>query len=216
MRLLIFSALLVALAGSSEAAWERPEIKFSEGIRANLRDKGMIPTELVDRFELQWPTDHDSWWRVGPFAEIRHNLDDGIVSRMELGGEIGVKPFTKIELPAPLRILQKPFSSFYLGNGFHEAWINPGRDHPEWEIRSVFSIPTSWKLPAGAVGLYALDEYTFDLDEGAGIRNEIGAGIQLPLLTDPFRLHLQLGWRHVDLVHELDNDQFEGALQAQF
>lgn len=146
------------------------------------------------------------WWRLVPFAEARRDLDLATWSRVETGVELGMQPF-KGFVP--------PFSWFYVGQGLHQAWVSPGRDRPEWEIRTLFDVPVSFlKVRSKPLGLYALNEYTYDLRGGAGIRNEMAAGIKIPL---PFPHFLVLlGWRHVDLVHKADVDQFEGSLEFEF
>jgi hypothetical protein len=118
---------------------------------------------------------------------------------VELGGELGMMPF----------------SWFYVGQGIHQAWLHDGNDQPEWEVRTLFTVPLSLftslrtKLPE----LYALNEYTYDLRRGSGIRNEMGVGLRIPLPMP--RFSVLFGWRHVDWVHSSDMDQFEGALQVE-
>jgi len=107
------------------------------------------------------------------------------------------------------------FSWFYFGHGFHQAWLEPGDDHPEWEIRAVLTLPIKpLQVRSKSVALYLLNEYSVDLSKGEGVRNEMAVGIKIPLSIR--QLSLKAGWRHVDLIHRDDVDQFEGLLQVSF
>lgn len=181
----------------SDAWAAKPTALLSEGVRVNFQSESNIPTELTTRAELQF--EQGKRWRLIPFAEERHDLDEGRWSRVELGGEIGFNLT----------------SWAYLGNGFHRAWVHPGDDRMEWEVRPVFTFPIpQLKVRSEPVKIYALNEYTYDLDQGTGIRNEVSTGIKIPLPIS--RLILVTGWRHVDQVHGTDSDQFEGLLHLAF
>ncbi len=185
---------------------DRPVFQLNQGARANLRDKGDVASEFIERLELQWLVRSD-WWLI-PFGEARDNLDQGLWSRMEAGVELRGRPF------APWK---RPLSWITVGSGFQRAWVKPDSDRFEWEGRFLVGVPLPWAVRSKPVEVYALNEYTVDLEEGQGIRNEMGAGFKIPLpgwaRWDPF---LTLGWRHVDLIHELDDDQFEGSLDLSF
>ena len=134
-----------------------------------------------------------------PFFEARRDFDNNRWSRIEAGGELG----------------WQPFSWAYLGNGLQRAWLDPGDDRTEWEVRTVFTFPLPWwEIRSEKVKLYALNEWTYDIDSGEGRRNEVGAGVRIPLPVP--HLTPSLGWRHVDLIHDPDLDQFEGWLTADF
>ncbi len=186
---------LLGIPGPSLGWAARPTVRLTQGVRASLRSDYFIPSEATSRLELEWAK---KFFRFFPFYEIRRDLDHGRWSRMELGAEVGMIPCRW----------------FYLGQAIHQAWLDPGDDRLEWEIRVLFNLPLPWiRLPSGEANLYALNEYTYNLERGEGQRNEMAAGITLPLSQ---RLRLLLGWRHVDWVHSPDADQFEGSLQFQF
>ena len=189
--------LIFPPAGSCAWALERPKVRLSTGARINLQTESVIPDEWTSRLELQWH--HRPHWRLSPFLETRKEIDSDRWSRIELGGEIGWA-----------------FTSWaYLGSGLHRAWVSPDRDRFEWEIRPVFAFPLPFlKVRSEPIELYAMDEYTYDLSEGSGIRNEIAAGVQVPLPIP--HLSLLAGWRHLDAIHSTDSDQLEGLLQVQF
>ena len=189
---------LAWLALPDAYALEKPAVRAWQTIRATLREsKETIPSEWVSRGEVDFFKDQK--WTVFPFVEGRLNLDNGDWSRVEAGGELGIRPF----------------SWAYLGNGLHHARLDPGDDRVEWEVRTVFTFPLPWwEIRSEKLSFYALNEWTFNIDDGEGDRNEVGAGIRIPLPWKPFSA--SLGWRHVDLIHRPDLDQFEGSLRADF
>lgn len=209
MRQLVSGICFVVLLASCPPAWaKRPTVRLLAGARANFRESRTLSSEAVARAELDL-IDREGWrmnWRLIPFSEIRRDVDRASWSRVELGAELGVKPFPR---------WSPPFSWFYLGQGLHQAWLSPGNDHPEWEIRTVFEVPLEFlKVRSEPVSLYALNEYTYDLEQGSAIRNEIGAGWKVPLPWSGF--HALLGWRHIDRIHDTDMDQFDSSLQLKF
>ena len=175
----------------------RPGLRFAQGNRVNLRSKEEIPNEVLGRAEIEWIA--QGRYQLLPFVEARRNVDRSSWSRIELGTEIGTQML--------------PW--FYLGQGIHHVWISPGDDHPEWETRTLWSAPLSpLKVRSQPLMVYALNEYTYNLAIGTGIRNEIAVGFKVPLPVPHF--HALFGWRHVDLIHDPDTDQFETSLQAEF
>ncbi|PIQ82901.1 MAG: hypothetical protein COV76_01275 [Candidatus Omnitrophica bacterium CG11_big_fil_rev_8_21_14_0_20_64_10] len=188
-----------ARPAQAEAPVSSPVWKLSSGVRANFRDKSRSGHEWVTRGEVFRA--FCEAWRATLFGEFRSNLEDKITSRMELGGELGVQPF----------------SWLYLGSGVHQAWIKPGSDDPEWESRALFEFPIRfWRIREKPVALYFLEEFTFNMEMGEGTRNEVGAGFRVPLPVEKFEPVLLLGWRHVDLIHSEDVDQFEGMVELTF
>ncbi|MBI3323465.1 MAG: hypothetical protein HYZ95_03265 [Candidatus Omnitrophica bacterium] len=172
-------------------------VRVMQGLRTTLREtKEAVPSEWVSRAEadLSW----QRWWKLMPLLEARRDVDNGRWSRIEAGAEVGWQPFSWV----------------YLGNAVHQAWVSPGSDRPEWEVRTIFTWPLPWKVRSERISLYGLTEWTFDIEIGEGSRNELAAGFRVPLPWKPFSS--MLGWRHVDLIHGPDIDQFEGVLQAEF
>lgn len=187
------------LTGSSNVWALNSTVRFMQGARVGLRSsEGTIPSELVERVEWEWATEKGDW-RVTPFFEGRWSMDTSDDwSRLELGAELGFQPV----------------SWLYFGQGLHQAWLSPGRDHLEWETRTRFTVPLPWQVRSQSLHLYLLNEYTFDVEMGEAVRNELSAGIQIPLPWE--RWEMRLGWRHVDLIHHEDMDQIEGAVLVQF
>ena len=200
----MFVAALFLVLSSPSWAQRSPSFRLSQGARANWRESTGLTSEAVSRMEIVLL--RRARWRVLPFFETRRAVARDAWSRLELGVEIATKPFLG-SFP--------PFSWLTLASGFQQAWLSPGSDHPEWEVRALFDVPIpKLKVRSTPAGFYLLNEYTYDLEEGAGVRNETGVGVLVPLPMRHFSL--LLGWRHVDRVHFTDVDQFEGSLIAEF
>ena len=197
--------LLFAIAFLPASAWgERPTLRFSEGTRANLRTSTGLTSEIVGRFEMDAII--RSWWSFLPFVEAHRLIHGSRWSRVEMGGELRTRPFLEL-LP--------PFKWFTVTHSLREAWVSPGNDHPEWQIHTSFDVPVSFlKVHGRSLGFYVFNEYIYDLEQGAGIRNEVSAGFLVPLPVS--RFSLGLAWRHVDRVHDTDVDQMESSLVAEF
>lgn len=180
----------------AHAEWDAT-VRVMQGIRTTLREaKEEVPSEWVSRAEADLSLHR--WWRLMPLLEARVDVDNDRWSRIEAGAELGWQPFSWV----------------YLGSAVHQAWVSPGSDRPEWEVRTIFTWPLPWKVRSEKLSLYGLSEWTFDIEIGEGRRNELAAGLRVPLPWKPFSS--TLGWRHVDLIHGPDIDQFEGVFQAEF
>ncbi len=232
------AAAVFFAAGWSLCVWpgtayaEQPDLVLSGGGRASLRAKSGVPSEIFGRADLLL-IPSDPHWNIAPFAEARWDLDDSKISRVELGAEAGVKPFSWHADSLVEKWYSRPLTWFYFGQAVYQRWykpefsqspahtadklrqIFPGGSHTEWESRFLFDVPTPWTIGSHPLGLYALDEYIVDLNQGRTIRNEFAFGVKVSLATQR-SFGLFLGYRHVDLVHLNDTDQFEGGVQATF
>ena len=225
--------ILCSVFGIFRPAWaERPAVRFTESGRASLRSKGAIPNEFISRVNLLL-LPSSPHWNLAPFVEAGWDFDDSKFSRVALGAEAGVKPFSWWNEKLTSLWFTRPLTWFYVGEALYQRWykpsldtdpahdadkiraIFPGASHTESDTRFRFDIPTPMSIGSHAVGMYAVDEYIIDLNEGRTIRNEVGAGFKISLSAQ-HDFGLFLGWRHVDLVHLDDDDQFEGSLQATF
>jgi hypothetical protein len=60
---------------------------------------------------------------------------------------------------------------------------------------------------------FAIEEYTYDLDEGDGIRNEVTGGFIIPVSKN---IETEIAWRHIDPVHYYDSDTVEASVTFVF
>ena len=231
---LVSSLVVISISfGILNSAWaERPVVQLTEEVKASLRTKAGVPTELVTRVDLLMLPSNPHW-NVAPFAEFGWDFDNSDIARVELGAEVGVKPFSWWNEVLSKYWYSRPLTWFYVGQSFYERWqgteittdsahdadkiksVFPTNAHPEWESRFLFDIPTRLSIRSHPIGFYIMDEYIYDLRQGRTLRNEAAGGIKIGLLRQ-HDVELFFGWRHVDLVHLNDTDQLEGGLKAKF
>ncbi len=114
--------------------------------------------------------------------------------RIELGIEFGMSVFKWL----------------YLGESLQYAWLRPGDNVSEAETRLTFDWPLNFGfLSNEKTKLQAFEEHTFNMEEGAGTRNEVGLML-LHNLTKHSKV--SLGWRHVDRIHDYDSDQITASI----
>lgn len=194
----VFLILSAFFLSPTAAAALRPQARLLLGTRVNLRStEESVPNEILQRAELDF-TDAKRRWHLLPFFETRWDWDHSQWSRKELGLEVGVALV----------------SWLYLASGLQAAEVARGEDHPEWELRAVFTAPLPWSVRNRPATVYALNEFTVDLDDVRALRNEVGVGVELPLPWE--RWSTRLGWRHVDPIHEGDMDQLEASVILRF
>lgn len=132
------------------------------------------------------------------YGETRYDLDEDYWYRTEAGVGAGAQLFKLFRFQTELNY----------------AWVQPGSDD-SWEAQGglYFNLPFPDFLPFLDLSLYALDEYTYNIDEGKGTINEVAAGFNLA----PFELvNFQIGWRHTDYIHGSDSDMVEVGATIKF
>lgn len=99
---------------------------------------------------------------------------------------------------------------FYLLDDIHFA-NNAKKDTFVW--RSNLSANVPFKLFNLKPSLKIFDEFSFDLKEGEGTRNDEGLGVNMPFTSF---LSGYLGWRHADRIHSYDTDYIESVVTVTF
>ncbi|RKY30213.1 MAG: hypothetical protein DRP74_07450 [Candidatus Omnitrophota bacterium] len=110
---------------------------------------------------------------------------------------------------------------FYLGESVQKGWMYENyeyysifdkRDYTEAETRIIFShgILENEKIKLKG---FALAELSYDFHKKEGVRNELVAGVILPINKN---FEAELNWRHIDRVHYYDSDVVETALTLIF
>ncbi len=189
------------------AAWDRkPHFRWTQRYRHDLRqDNHQL---YLNRFspELNYlDKQNKSLVKFIPFFEIRRNIDKDLWERKELGIEIG----------------KDIFSWLYLGEAIQKGWMKEDystyanyekRDYLESETRLLLShnlLASKYiKLKA-----FILDEYTYDFDKGEIRRNELAAGLVIPIGK---YIETETNWRHIDRIHYYDSDVLEASISIVF
>ncbi|MBN2097208.1 MAG: hypothetical protein JW714_01885 [Candidatus Omnitrophica bacterium] len=143
--------------------------------------------------------------RFAPFFEYQSNLDTNTWWRRELGAEIGTSFFNGF---------------FYYGACFQHVWQKE-ENYPvelldettEWESRFVITPPLKWWRFKDKLKLSLFNEYTFDFTRGQPTVNQVGVELNWQVLPG---LKVPLGWRHIDRIHDFDNDMLEFSLVFSF
>ncbi len=140
-----------------------------------------------------------------PFFESRLNLGKDFWERKEIGIEIGKDIF--------------PF--LYLGESLQQVWMKEDyRYYSQYESRDQFEAETRLMLKHDLISndsiklkCFVANEYTYDFNNGKGVRNEIVGGFVMP-----FGKHIEtdLVWRHIDRIHHYDSDVVETSITLIF
>jgi hypothetical protein len=197
------SLSLLLFFAFSYAGWEKkPEFRWQQLYRYDLRQDGH--QLYVNRLSLIFnylDSANKSLVKIIPFFEIRHNIDRNVWERKELGIEVG----------------KDIFPWFYLGEAIQKGWM---REDYQWRLvydtRSYNESETRLclthnLLSGNSLKLkgFVINEYTYDFDSGAGTRNELAAGLSMPLGK---YVETELSWRHIDRIQYYDSDAIEASL----
>ena len=188
------------------AGWDKPEFRSTHLYHYDSRqdDHQRYDNRMSATFNYL-DSEEKSLFKITPFYETRRNLDKGLWQRRELGLEIGkdIVPW------------------MYLGDAIQQSWkkedyryydLYEKHNAAESETRLLFS----HKLFSNdyvTLNGFVLDEYTYDFDDGAGIRNEVAIGVSVPI--GKF-VEAGVNWRHIDRIHYYDSDTFEASASFVF
>lgn len=189
------------------ASWDkRPEINFMQLYRYDLRqDNHKL---YINRFSTTFnylSNKVKSLFKLTPFFEIRRNINKDCWERKELGIELG----------------KDIFSWLYFGEAIQKGWQKEDyryyanyerRDYAELETRLLLKLPLLSHKYIKLKG-FILNEYTYDLDRGAGKYNEVAIGLIVPIGR---YMKTDINWRHIDRIHYYDSDVFEASLTLIF
>ena len=203
--LLLFG--LVLFFSSAFASWDKkPEFRWTQFYRwdRHFDSDGIYSS----RFSLSFgylDGKGRPLFKVMPFFEMRRNFDADLWERRELGVEIG-----KDILPC-----------LYLGESIQHVWKNEEvtasqkyekENSVEAKTRLALSRKFFEKNSFNLKG-FIIGEYTYDMNEGKGRRNEIIIGLSAPLGK---HWEAGLNWRHIDRIHYFDTDTFEASATLVF
>lgn len=182
------------------------EFSWQQGYRYDLRrdNRQLYINRLSSVFSLKNKQD-EALFKLEPLFEFRRNIDTNIWERKELGVEIGKNIF-------PWLYLGEGIQAVWLREDYRQYTTHKRRDALESETRLLFTQRIFSNKHIELSG-FILDEYTYDFDIGAGVRNEVAFGLIIPLNK---YLKTNINWRHIDLIHDFDSDALEASITLVF
>lgn len=209
MRIKLFWSGLVLLlfASVAFAAWnKKPEFRWQQLYRYDLRqDNHQLYVNRLSMALGYLDKKEKSLFKLTPYLEMRRNIDKDLWERKELGIEIG----------------KDIFSWLYLGEAIQRGWMREDYryradyekiSYAESETRLLFSHSLLNNKYIKLKG-FVLGEYTYDFDEGKGVRNEVAIGLIMPIAKF---IETDIHWRHIDRIPYYDSDTFEAAVSLVF
>jgi hypothetical protein len=189
------------------AGWgQKPEFRWNQLYRYDTRHaEHELYTNRLSAGFIYRDKQGKELFKLTPFFEARRNLDRNFWERRELGVELG----------------RDIFSWFYLGEVIQGVWLREDycdythtkrRDSAESETRLLFKCSIFSGSHIKLDG-FASNEYTYDFDIGAAVRNELTGGIILPLNKN---IETVVSWRHIDRIHDFDSDVIEASVTTIF
>lgn len=197
----------LSVALSAFASWnKKPEFRWQQLYRYEMRRNRhrLYNNRLSATFNYS-DEKGKSLFKMAPFFEIRRNLVDDLWERKELGIEMGKDIFAWV----------------YVGEALQKGWMKEDyRYYTDYEKRNYFESEARLLLSHNLLSSrciklkgFILNEYTYDFDEGRGMRNELAVGLVMPVGK---YIETGLSWRHIDRVHYYDSDTFETSVTAVF
>jgi len=181
---------------------DRPRFRLEQLYRCDLKtNKSNL---YINRFNATLNYKIERWnqeFKIIPYIENQLNIEHEVWIRNEFGVELG-RDIT---------------SWMYFGQNFHYADLKEDdRDREdfrrgnraEWRSRLKFHLPLIKEKDTGEVKLrgYVLNEYTYNLEDGKGYKNEVVIGAVVSIIKD---IELNVDWRHIDRVNYYDSDNAE-------
>ena len=123
---------------------------------------------------------------IMPFITAKYHFQQSNFHRVALGVEARLHPTDWL----------------YFGNALVFERYTTKPNAPEF----IFTLDAELPLVADTFWIYLHDEYFFDFRSEQGEENDLAIGVRCNIND---QLRLQLGWWHVDRIHDFDTDMFE-------
>jgi len=197
--IVIILFFLFASATLAFADWQKPELKFTQVYREDVR--GKVGDLFIERLsaKVSYYKDENLLFEVSPFFEKR-------ISVYNIENEIWVKQKSGIEVGTDL------LPWLYFSEAFQYTYFEDADDSPEIETSLILS-NRLMSLGDKELKWFGFGQHVFDLDEEKGTRNESGLGVMLPVSK---YLNAKLNWRHIDRIHKYDSDTVELSFDCVF
>ena len=202
--LLLASLFFISLSGFAEVKDIKFENQHTVKIAVRGEEDDLYSTKAKIIIDYNIPQ-VDRILKIMPFFEYQSNLDTHTWWRKELGTEIGKSFFN---------------DCFYYGASFQHVWQKE-ENYPvelldettEWKSRFVITPALEWGIFGDRLKLHLIEEYTYDFKRGQPTFNEVGVILDWRVFES---LRLPIGWRHLDRVHDFDNDMLEFSVLFSF
>jgi len=208
-KVIILLVLLFLFVSYAYAGWsQKPEFRLSSSYRYDLRQD--FRNLYIDRVYATFSYLNDKkqpLLKLIPFFEIRRNIEGNLWERKELGVEVGKDFFSWVYLGESIQYV---WTQEDLTNLYHPVYEK--KDYMESETRLLFSHNLLSSRYLKLKG-FVLNEYTYDFEQGRGVRNEVAIGLIMPV--DKY-FETQINWRHIDRINYYDSDTVEAVLALVF
>jgi len=194
---------------SVSAEWEKPKINLINSYRYLLREShGIYIKRAQAEFSYSRGSDTFSRIKFTPFIEMRNNLSKSRkLEQKETGLELGADVFKWLYLGESLQYAR------YNLDWANYIWHPRIKYAFEAETRLTLSLPIFDMGDGESISAYLSDEFTYSFRLSEGVRNEVALGLSIPIKS---YLEANLGWRHIDRIHDFDSDAIEAAVTLIF
>ena len=209
VKIIVFLALsFLFIFSSAYAGWaQKPEFRLTYLYHCDLRQAMRNAYMVYISAAFSYLDDEGkTLLKLMPFLETRRNIRWDIWEKESLGIEIG----------------KDIFSWLYFGEAIQQVWAK--EDYHDWYIplyvkrdymESVTRLCFTHNLLSAKnfkLKGFVLNEFTYDFDRGAWLRNEVAIGIILPLSK---YIETKVNWGHIKR-HNYDSDTVETSITLVF
>lgn len=202
--LIIAVAFLTGIVSLAFAAWDDdPELESSTSFSYDhdTSEHHLLKEKVSAGFTYNGE-DNKQLFELEPYYEASRNLRREKWQRQELGLVIG-----KDVLPW-----------FYLGQAIQAVWSD--EDHSDYRYyqehnvtEAITRLTLSKDIFTTKLKGFISNDYIYEFDSGAGVRNEVMADLSYPVFKNT---QAGMDWRHIDRVHNYDSDTLETFLNLRF
>lgn len=205
--LILIGSFLFLHISITFAAWDKkPEFRLEELYRSDFReDNHSLYSNRVSATFIYQDRNDKALLKFKPFFEARFNIEKDLWERKEWGLEIGRDIL-------PWFYFGQAIQSLLRNEDYEFRQIYKKRKNVESETKFLLSHNLISGEKIKLTG-FILDEYTYDFNGGVSTRNEIAAGLIMPLNK---HLETQINWRHIDRIHFYDSDVIESVVTLIF
>ncbi len=204
----IFLLVLLALfyTNYSFAQWQKPEADYKNTYHYDLAEEqnDYYGQYLSIIFALRDSKERKAI-AIMPFAEFRRNLYKARWERQTYGLELGAELIKGIYVGSTIQ--ESRFKET-----FEDEVIINNAEYQESVTKLCLSHSFIKNNKFNLIG-FILEEYTYNFDKKEFWRNELTAGIKVPIMK---WIETEIAWSHLDRVNLYDSDAIEGSVTLKF